>query len=94
MSSIIKPVKGVTYTPERVGYIRAVSRQESSSDLRYSYVYKGKNKEGGDVDNPASVRRLNPWGYVGLFQFSEIALEDVGCYKKDKTRDSTHQDWG
>jgi|GEM_PF-959099 len=94
MSSLIKPVKGVTYTPDRVGYIRAVSRQESSSDLRYSYIYKGKNKEGGDVDNPASVRRLNPWSYVGLFQFSEIALEDVGCYKKDKTRDSTHQDWG
>ncbi|PKG36464.1 MULTISPECIES: hypothetical protein [Psychrobacter] len=94
MSSLVKPVKDVTYTPDRVGYIRAVSRQESSSDLRYSYTYKGKNKEGGYVDNPASVRRLNPWDYVGLFQFSEIALEDVGCYKKDKTRNGEHQDWG
>ncbi|OXL28312.1 M23 family metallopeptidase [Psychrobacter sp. DAB_AL32B] len=94
MSSLIKPVKGATYTPNRVGYIGAVSRQESSSDLRYSYTYTGKNKEGKDVDNPASVRRLNPWDYVGLFQFSEIALEDVGCYIKDGTRDGTYQDWG
>ncbi|WP_352310046.1 M23 family metallopeptidase [Psychrobacter sp. W2-37-MNA-CIBAN-0211] len=94
MSQLIKPVKGAMYTPDRVGYIGAVSRQESSSDLRYSYTYKGKNKEGEYVDNPASVRRLNPWDYVGLFQFSEIALEDVGCYIKDETRDRKHQDWG
>ena len=94
MSSLIKPVKGAIYTPNRTGYIGAVSRQESSSDLRYSYNYKGTNKEGEYVDNPASVRRLNPWDYVGLFQFSEIALEDVGCYKKDGTRDREHQDWG
>lgn len=99
MSSLIKPVKGAIYTPNRVGYIGAVSRQESSSDLRYSYSYKGKNKEGEYVDNPASVRRQNPWKYTGLFQFSEIALEDVGCYRFDGTRNDTEkngltQDWG
>lgn len=94
MSQLIKPVKGVTYTPDRNGYIGAVSRQESGSDLRYSYTYIGDNKEGIKVDNPNAVRVLNPWSYVGLFQFSEIALEDVGCYIKDGTRDGTHQDWG
>ena len=94
MSQLIKPVKGVTYTPDRNGYIGAVSRQESGSDLRYSYTYIGNNKEGIKVNNPSAVRILNPWNYLGLFQFSEIALEDVGCYKKDKTRNGELQDWG
>lgn len=94
MSNLIKPVKGVTYTPDRVGYIRAVSRQESTSDLRYSYTYEGKNKEGIKVNNIEAVKILNPWHYIGLFQFSEIALEDVGCYKSDGTRNDKLQDWG
>ncbi|ERL54932.1 hypothetical protein [Psychrobacter aquaticus] len=94
MSHLIKPVKGVTYTPDRNGYIGAVSRQESGSDLRYSYTYIGNNKEGTKVDNPKAVSILNPWNYVGLFQFSEEALQDVGCYRFDGTKNTTTQDWG
>ncbi|WP_367110623.1 M23 family metallopeptidase [uncultured Psychrobacter sp.] len=94
MSSLIKPVQGVTYTPDRVGYIRAVSRKESGSDLRYSYTYTGDNKEAIKVDNPTAVSILNPWNYVGLFQFSEEALQDVGCYRFDGTKNSKTQDWG
>ncbi|WP_350587946.1 hypothetical protein [Psychrobacter sp. 78a-MNA-CIBAN-0178] len=94
MGSLIKPVKGVTYTPNRIGYIGAVSRQESTSDLRYSYTYTGDNKEGIKVDNPTAVSILNPWNYVGLFQFSEVALQDVGCYRFDGTKNLKTQDWG
>ena len=94
MSSLIKPVQGVTYTPDRVGYIRAVSRKESGSDLRYSYTYTGDNQEAIKVDNPTAVSILNPWNYVGLFQFSEEALQDVGCYRFDGTKNSKTQDWG
>lgn len=94
MGSLIKPVKGVTYTPDRLGYIRAVSRKESGSDLRYSYTYTGDNKEAITVDNPTAVSVLNPWSYVGLFQFSEEALQDVGCYRFDGTKNSKTQDWG
>ena len=94
MSSLIKPVQGVIYTPDRVGYIRAVSRKESGSDLRYSYTYTGDNQEAIKVDNPTAVSILNPWNYVGLFQFSEEALQDVGCYRFDGTKNSKTQDWG
>lgn len=94
MSSLIKQVKGVTYTPDRIGYISAVSRQESGADLRYSYAYIGNNKEGAKVNNPKAVSILNPWNYVGLFQFSEEALQDVGCYRFDGTKNATTQDWG
>ncbi|WP_350583448.1 hypothetical protein, partial [Pseudomonas sp. HY2-MNA-CIBAN-0224] len=76
----------VTYTPNRIGYIGAVSRQESTSDLRYSYTYTGDNKEGIKVDNPTAVSILNTWNYVCLFQFSEVALQDVGCYRFDGTK--------
>lgn len=94
MSSLIKPVQEVIYTPDRVGYIRAVSRKESGSDLRYSYTYTGDNQEAIKVDNPTAVSILNPWNYVGLFQFSEEALQDVGCYRFDGTKNSKTQDWG
>lgn len=94
MNSLLKPIKGVSYSPDRIGYISAVSRQESGSDLRYSYAYIGNNKEGAKVDNPKAVSILNPWNYVGLFQFSEEALQDVGCYRFDGTKNATTQDWG
>lgn len=56
------------------GFIEAVSFKESSSDLSLS------------IDHPINTRaanKVNGSGYMGLFQFGEEALYDLGYYLGD-----------
>jgi murein DD-endopeptidase MepM/ murein hydrolase activator NlpD len=77
-----KSIKGKTYPLTRFGFISAVSRMESSSDLSQPITAK-INLDAGKIKNSL--------GYIGFFQFGEAALIDLGYYKhwninSDKTR--------
>lgn len=81
-----KSIKGKTYPLTRFGFISAVSRMESSSDLSQPLTAK-VNLDAGKIKNSL--------GYVGFFQFGEAALIDLGYYKHwDKNSDKTKaNDW-
>ncbi|NUG32833.1 M23 family metallopeptidase, partial [Acinetobacter baumannii] len=70
----------------RYGFICAVSRMESSSDLSLP------------LTAPANIRasqNKNSRGYIGFFQFGEAALIDLGYYKhwKDNSDKTEANDW-
>ena len=77
-----KLINRKSYPLTRYGFICAVSRKESSSDLSLS------------LNEPLNINASkikNSLGYIGLFQFGEAALIDLGYYKhwnanSDKTK--------
>lgn len=81
-----KSIKQKSYPLTRYGFICAVSRKESSSDLSQSLTVP--------VNIDASKIR-NSRGYIGFFQFGEAALIDLGYYKHwDNNSDKTKSnDW-
>lgn len=81
-----KPINGQSYPLTRHGFICAVSSKESSSDLSQPLTTERNI-------NAASIK--NSLGYVGLFQFGEAALIDLGYYKHwdDNTDKTKANDW-
>ena len=81
-----KAINGKSYPLTRHGFICAVSRKESSSDLRQSLNTK---------ENVTAAKIKNSLGYIGLFQFGEAALIDLGYYTHwDSNSDKTkNNDW-
>lgn len=74
------------------GFIQALSYKESSSDLKLS------------ISHPINIRsagKANEYGYLGLFQFGEEALYELGYYAGDhnisyadlKSNPSLKQKW-
>ena len=81
-----KAISGKSYPLTRHGFICAVSRKESSSDLSQSL---------GAKENINAAKIKNDLGYIGFFQFGEAALIDLGYYNhwnnnSDKTKNN---DW-
>ncbi|MGQ1459389.1 M23 family metallopeptidase [Acinetobacter baumannii] len=81
-----KSINQKSYPLTRYGFICAVSRMESSSDLSLP------------LTAPANIRasqNKNSRGYIGFFQFGEAALIDLGYYKhwKDNSDKTEANDW-
>lgn len=81
-----KSINKKSYPLTRHGFICAVSRKESSSDLSLPL---------NESVNINASKTKNSRGYVGFFQFGEAALIDLGYYKhwknnSDKTKEN---DW-
>lgn len=68
--SFVKPVKGNTYPDNRKGFLYALSRRESSSDLNLPDYHTVNLK-------PQRVHSQGHRGYIGYFQFGEAALYDA-----------------
>ena len=64
-------IKGIEFEPTREGFRNALSRRESSSNLKLSHDHK---------INLAAQIDINFIGFVGYFQFGENALIDCGYY--------------
>jgi hypothetical protein len=81
-----KSISQKSYPLTRYGFICAVSRKESSSDLGLPLT--------ASVNIEASKIK-NSLGYIGFFQFGEAALIDLGYYKHwDNNSDKTKaNDW-
>lgn len=81
-----KSINQKSYPLTRYGFICAVSRKESSSDLSLPLT--------ASVNIEASKIK-NSLGYIGFFQFGEAALIDLGYYKHwDNNSDKTKaNDW-
>ena len=62
-----KAVFGISYPSDRKGFIYALARRESSADLNQN-----------DLANSKSLLVKNKQGYIGLFQYGEGALIDIG----------------
>ena len=65
-----KAVFGISYPSDRKGFIYALARRESTADLNQN-----------DSVNREAIHKINERGYIGLFQYGEGALIDIG-YKK------------
>ncbi len=81
-----KSINQKSYPLTRYGFICAVSRMESSSDLSLP------------LSAPVNIRasqNKNSLGYIGFFQFGEAALIDLGYYKhwKDNSDKTEENDW-
>ena len=77
-----KSINQKSYPLTRYGFICAVSRKESSSDLSLPLTA---------LININASKIRNSLGYIGFFQFGEAALIDLGYYKhwnnnSDKTK--------
>lgn len=81
-----KSINGKSYPLTRHGFICAVSRKESSSDLSKSLNTK---------ENITAAKIKNSLGYIGLFQFGEAALIDLGYYNhwNNNSDKSEKNDW-
>ncbi|MCU4564087.1 M23 family metallopeptidase [Acinetobacter sp. WU_MDCI_Abxc222] len=81
-----KSINQKSYPLTRYGFICAVSRMESSSDLSLPLT--------APVNIRASQNK-NSLGYIGFFQFGEAALIDLGYYKhwKDNSDKTEENDW-
>lgn len=81
-----KSINQKSYPLTRYGFICAVSRMESSSDLSLPLT--------APVNIRASQNK-NSRGYIGFFQFGEAALIDLGYYKhwKDNSDKTKANDW-
>ena len=81
-----KSINQKSYPFTRYGFICAVSRMESSSDLSLPLT--------APVNIRASQNK-NSKGYIGFFQFGEAALIDLGYYKhwKDNSDKTKANDW-
>ena len=71
--SFVKPVDGIQFEPTRQGFLYALSRRESSSNLSLS-DFDPKNI------HPQKVHSQGTRGYIGYFQFGEAALYDAGYF--------------
>ncbi|UZA37713.1 hypothetical protein [Moraxella bovis] len=71
--SFVKAVKGNTYPDDREGFLYALSRRESSSDLNLPDHHQTNL-------NPQRVHSQGHRGYIGYFQFGEAALYDAGYF--------------
>ena len=67
-----KAVSNISYPSDRKGFIYALARRESSADLNQN-----------DLVNSKSLRVKNKQGYIGLFQYGEGALIDIGYKTKE-----------
>lgn len=81
-----KSINQKSYPLTRYGFICAVSRMESSSDLSLPLT--------APINIRASQNK-NSRGYIGFFQFGEAALIDLGYYKhwKDNFDKTEENDW-
>jgi murein DD-endopeptidase MepM/ murein hydrolase activator NlpD len=81
-----KSINQKSYPFTRYGFICAVSRMESSSDLSLPLTAPV---------NIRSSQNKNSLGYIGFFQFGEAALIDLGYYKhwKDNSDKTEENDW-
>ena len=81
-----KSINQKSYPLTRYGFICAVSRMESSSDLSLPLT--------APINIRASQNK-NSLGYIGFFQFGEAALIDLGYYKhwKDNSDKTEENDW-
>lgn len=81
-----KSINQKSYPLTRYGFICAVSRMESSSDLSLPLT--------APVNIRASQNK-NSRGYIGFFQFGEAALIDLGYYKhwNDNSDKTKANDW-
>ncbi len=81
-----KSINQKSYPLTRYGFICAVSRMESSSDLSLPLTAQV---------NIRSSQNKNSLGYIGFFQFGEAALIDLGYYKhwKDNSDKTEENDW-
>ncbi|EKU66547.1 MULTISPECIES: M23 family metallopeptidase [Acinetobacter] len=81
-----KSINQKSYPLTRYGFICAVSRMESSSDLSLPLTAPV---------NIRSSQNKNSLGYIGFFQFGEAALIDLGYYKhwKDNSDKTEENDW-
>jgi len=81
-----KSINQKSYPLTRYGFICAVSRMESSSDLSLPLT--------APINIRASQNK-NSRGYIGFFQFGEAALIDLGYYKhwKDNSDKTEANDW-
>ncbi|WP_168415411.1 hypothetical protein, partial [Acinetobacter indicus] len=64
-----------TFETNLAGFISAVSFKESSSDLSLSLSHP---------INMRCAKKVNTNGYMGLFQWGESALYDLGYYLGDR----------
>ncbi|AVN16790.1 M23 family metallopeptidase [Acinetobacter pittii] len=81
-----KSINQKSYPLTRYGFICAVSRMESSSDLSLPLTAPV---------NIRSSQNKNSLGYIGFFQFGEAALINLGYYKhwKDNSDKTEENDW-
>ncbi|KRI80013.1 M23 family metallopeptidase [Acinetobacter pittii] len=81
-----KSINQKSYPLTRYGFICAVSRMESSSDLSLPLTAPV---------NIRSSQNKNSLGYIGFFEFGEAALIDLGYYKhwKDNSDKTEENDW-
>lgn len=83
--SKVTPVFGKIFESDRFGFICALSRKESHSDLTkddsFYETWTSREKNDG-TDNRAARTSKNQYGYIGLFQFGKAALQTIG-YKND-----------
>lgn len=81
-----KSITKKSYPLTRHGFICAVSRKESSSDLSLPL---------NDSVNINASKTKNSGGYIGFFQFGEAALIDLGYYKhwKNNSDKTKANDW-
>lgn len=66
-----KAVFDISYPSNRKGFIYALARRESSADLNQN-----------DLVNKKAIHEINERGYIGLFQYGEGALIDIGYKTK------------
>lgn len=86
--SNVAPVFGKKFESNRFGFICALSRKESHSDLTKddSFYEPWTSRENNDgTDNRAARTSKNQFNYMGLFQFGDAALKTIG-YKDDQDK--------
>ncbi|AXQ22307.1 hypothetical protein BEN71_09570 [Acinetobacter wuhouensis] len=86
--SNVAPVFGKKFESNRFGFICALSRKESHSDLTKddSFYEPWTSRENNDgTDNRAARTSKNQFNYMGLFQFGNAALKTIG-YKDDQDK--------
>ena len=66
-----KAVFDISYPSNRKGFIYALARRESGADLNQN-----------DLVNKKAIHEINERGYIGLFQYGEGALIDIGYKTK------------
>lgn len=71
--SFVEAIKEELFEPNRFGFICALSRSESTSDLRQDDNYISKI-----TNNRIARKAINAFGYIGYFQFGKTALQTIG----------------
>ena len=74
--SFVSLKNGPSFGEDRLAYIYAISRRESSSNLSLSDTVR-PNLQARNVHNG----KIAGYGFIGYFQFGESALYDLGYFK-------------